>query len=146
MEQLRKLKADLKYRFEIGVRISDCNIARHLGNDRVLTLCSEARAAFFMYNGYREDDIEGLGVIISDIMVRYMNEGFAGDQLEISIGTADIRKGSFGMFYRLHRKSDGREIARAYSKQALFDYSRGSLGRVSEKISEMLQQYSIESD
>ncbi len=70
----------------LDVRISDINFAGHLAHDRIVSLLHEARARFFRDQGCTELDVDGAGIILTDLFVVYKAEAFFGDVMRIEIG------------------------------------------------------------
>jgi len=114
---------------EIPVRVTDINYGGHLGNDRVLALIHEARVQFLQSMGFSELDIGGVGTIMVDAVLVYKSEAFQGDTLRIEVATGEFLKFGFDLFYRVTNKATGREVARAKTGLAYFDYGRHKLTR-----------------
>ena len=130
MARLRiDLPASFPFTTEIAVRISDINYGGHLGNDAVLSIIHEARVRFLKHHGYAEHNIEGSGILMSDAAVLYKAEGFYGDVLTVDVAVGDIENVRCDFYYRLTKKENGREIARAKTGIVFYDYaSRKTVG------------------
>jgi len=102
--------------------VTDINYGGHVGNDVVLAFCQEARAAFLGELGFRELDVDGLGIIVADAAVMYRSESFAGERLEIALDATDHNRYGCDIVYRLTEVESGREIARAKTGIVFFDY------------------------
>ncbi|MFL5774339.1 MAG: acyl-CoA thioesterase, partial [Flavisolibacter sp.] len=63
----------------IPVRITDLNYGNHVGNDSMLSILHEARMQFLAQFGYTELEIEGVGIIMSDVSIEFKTEVFYGD-------------------------------------------------------------------
>jgi len=107
---------------ELPVRISDINYGGHLGNDAVLSLLHEARVRFLRQSGYTEQNIEGVGIIMADVVIVYKAEGFYGDILNAEVTVTNIEATGCDIFYRLSKKEDGTEVAVAKTGIVFFDY------------------------
>jgi len=105
----------------IPVRITDVNYGNHVGNDSLVAILHEARMQWLKSLGYTELDIEGIGVIMSDLVVEYKNESFYGDELRIQLFVGDISSVSFELYYHVHN-SAGDEIAKAKTGMVCFNY------------------------
>jgi acyl-CoA thioesterase FadM len=55
----------------IPIRITDINYGGHVGNDTVLSLIHEARVQFLQHHGYKELEIEDIGLIMSDVGIEF---------------------------------------------------------------------------
>lgn len=129
---------------ELPVRIDDVNFAGHLGHDSLLTLLHEARARYFQSLGWNELDFGAdggtsrIGIILADVAIQYRSEAHYGDRLRVEIHAADAEEMRCDLLYRVScinvpqteaapAGSDdapaGREVARAKTGLAFFDYS-----------------------
>ncbi|MCX6353462.1 MAG: thioesterase family protein [Candidatus Aureabacteria bacterium] len=118
---------------ELGVRVSDVNYGGHLGNDALLSLLHEARIQLLKSHGFSESDIEGYGIIMINSAVAYVSEAFHGDLLTIEVAVGNVDRVGCDFFYRITRKADGKEIARAKTGVVFFDYARSKLARTPER-------------
>jgi len=127
-----KLKPLPHYSFSMAltVRLTDLNYGGHLGNDRLLALLHEARAAFLGHHGWTELDCAGASLIMGDAALVYKNEAFAGDSLSIEVAMDEPARSGFRLFYRVNRQSDGALIALAETGMATFDYQSKKLMRL----------------
>ena len=112
------------FTIRLTVRITDLNYGGHLGNDRVLALLHEARVAFLASHGWSEMDCAGRSLIMTDAVVQYRGEAFAGDRLEIEVAVGEAARTGFRFFYRITRRGDQALIAVAETGMAMFDYAR----------------------
>ena len=118
------LPGRLPFQHSLTIRVTDINHGGHMGNERVLMYCQEARAAFLGHLGLSEGDVGGVGLVVADAAIRFGAEGFAGDRLDIAIGTDGHHRRGCDIYYRLVRHSDSREIARARTAVMCFDYDQ----------------------
>ena len=101
---------------DVQIYISHVNQGGHLDNALLLTLVSEARVRFFRWLGYSgEFDIEGLSIVVADMMAQYKSEGFYGETIQIDMVPDDFNKYGFDLVFRLSEKTSGREVARGKS-------------------------------
>ena len=107
---------------EIAVRITDVNYGGHLGNDSLLSIIHESRIQFLMHHGFSEKDVGGFGIIMADCVIVYKSEAFHGDVLKIEITVDDFGKRACDFIYKISRKEDGKEVARAKTRIAFYDY------------------------
>ena len=119
----------------VPVRITDINYGNHVGNDAFVALVHEARMQWLQQYGYTELNIEGIGLIMSDLAVEFKNESLYGDLVEIKIAVAEISKVSFGLYYQLSTKRNNETILLANAKTGMvcFDYSIKKVAAIPEK-------------
>ncbi len=126
------LPAEFVFHTELTVRIGDINYGQHLGNDSLLTLLQEARLRFLAGHGFSEVDAGGVGLIMTDVLVLFKSQAFYGDHLRISIQPASPEKCTFGLVYAVENVQAGREVARARTGMAFFDYAKKRIARMPE--------------
>ncbi len=126
----------------IPVRISDINYGGHLGNDSLLSLIHEARIRFLASYNYSELDVAGAGLIQTDAVIIYKTEAFHGDILNIELNVSDFSATGCNFVYRITRQSDAREIARASTGLAFYDYKNKRVLRVPQEFKDTLSKIS----
>lgn len=125
MPRLRiQLPETFTFETTVTVRVDDVNYGGHLSNDRMLTLCHEARVRFLAQYGYSETDIEGQGIIMTDAAIVYKAEAFRGDELTIAITPDNWNKYGCDFFYKISHSAKGKEIARVKTGIIFFDYQK----------------------
>lgn len=107
---------------DITVRTTDLNYGGHLGNDTLLSLIHEARAAFLASHGFSELDCGGASLILADAVLVYQGEAFAGDILRFEVVAGEPSRCGFRLFYRVTRPADGTVIALVENGMVCFDY------------------------
>lgn len=126
-----RTKLDLPDRFhfktEIGVRPSDLNRGGHLANDALFGLMNEARVRFYGSLGFREDDVDGAGTLMSDAVIVFKAEAFAGDTLAFEVTAGEFSRIGCDLFYRVTNTRTGVEVARAKTAIGFFDYGARKL-------------------
>ena len=100
---------------EVQIYVSHVNQAGHLDNAQLLTLVSEGRARFFRWLGYTEFDVEGVAIVVGDMLAQYKSEGFYGEVIRVEMVPADFNKYGFDLVFCLTEVSSGREVARGKS-------------------------------
>lgn len=119
----------------VQVRITDLNYGNHLGNDALVSILHEARVKWLYSLGYSEMNLEGVGLIMNELVVNYQSESFYGDVLEIGIAIGEISKVSFEMYYIIETNRNEEKILIAKAKTSLvcFDYEKKKKTDVPEK-------------
>jgi acyl-CoA thioesterase FadM len=141
---MQRIKIDLpeKYIFttEISVRVYDVNFAGHLSNYSILSLVHEARILFLKNWGYSEVDTCGAGVIMFDAALQYKSQGFHGDILVFDVSVENFIKTGCDFVFRITNKASGKEIARAKTGIAFYDYERNRIVPVPEKFKQLIEE------
>ena len=132
-----QLPEEFVFSTEIPVRISDINYGGHLGNDSVLSIIHEARLQFLKHFGYSEMDVEGAGIIMSDSVIVYKNEGFYGDLLTVEVTVGDFNNCGCDIFYRITNKKNQKEVVRAKTGIVFFDYKNRKISNVPDKFKKL---------
>ena len=117
---------------DIPVRISDINYNNHLGHDSIITMIHEARVRFLNSYGFTELDIDGFGLVMTDLVVLYKSEVFYGEILTIEVTIRDFTKYGFDFVYHIANKETGTEVARAKTGVLIFDYAKRKVVAVPE--------------
>ena len=118
--------------FQIPVRITDINYGNHMGNDSFIAIVHEARMQWLTQYGYTELNIEGTGLIMSDLGVEFKNESFYGDVLEVTISVGVQSSVSFELFYQLSAKRNNETVLLANAKTGMvcYDYSAKKIAAI----------------
>ncbi len=126
--------------FHIPVRITDINYGNHLGNDGLVSIVHDARMQWLKKHGYTELQIEGIGLIMSDLAVEYTGESFYGDVLDVSIASAEITKLSFELYYSVSTNRNGQpvNIAKAKTGMVCFNYELKKVAAMPEQLKAIL--------
>ena len=128
---MARVKLDLPDNFtfttEIPIRISDLNYGNHLGNTQLLGLIHEARVRHLNSFGCSEKDIFGIGLVVSDSVIIYKNQGFHKDVIKIESAVTDLHKYGCDFYFRLTNKKSRIEIARAKTGILFYNYEKQKL-------------------
>lgn len=124
----------LFYRTEMSVRTSDVNGARHLGNDTLVSMLSEARSRFLFAHGIDDSGAETQdpGIIVTDLATLYKAEAHARDRLRFEVGLADFNRYGGDIVFRVSRPADGALVALAKYGFVFFDYGAGKVVPIPE--------------
>jgi acyl-CoA thioester hydrolase len=118
---------------DIPIRISDINYGNHLGHDSIITLIHEARVRFFNAYGFTELDIDGFGLVMTDLVILYKAEGLYGEILKIEVGIQDVTTYGCDLVYRITNKETGTEVARAKTGIVIYDYEKRKVVEVPKR-------------
>lgn len=126
------------FEIRLDVRIGDVNYGGHLGNDRLLGLLQEARLGWLATWGCSEQDAEGVGLIMTEAEVQYRAQAFHGDPLRIGVAADAVGRTGFRLLYGVTHAESGREVARARTALACYDYARGRVARLPDALRKRL--------
>ena len=109
---------------EIPVRITDLNYGGHVGNDSILSILHESREQFLRSHDYRELDLAGVGLIMSDVTIEFKNELFYGDILRASVTASEFYRVGFDLYYKLEKKVADKwvTVSTARTGMVCYDY------------------------
>ncbi len=100
---------------QLTVRITDINSGRHLANDSMISMISEARARFLYQFGIEEVSENDTGIIVTDLATTYKREAFARDRLIFEVGLMDLNKYGGDITFRITKAVGGELVALAKS-------------------------------
>lgn len=124
----------------IPVRITDINYGNHLGNDRLLSIIHEARMQMLSQWGFTELDVDGVGMIMADVMIAYRGEAYYGDTLTVKIYVSEITDRSFDLLYHIstQRNEIIKDIAHAKTGMVTYDYKAARIAILSTALKKHL--------
>jgi acyl-CoA thioesterase FadM len=133
---MARIKLSLPEAFDFSttltVRVTDINYGGHLGNDALMGLIHEGRVRFFNHHGYTEFNAAGSSIIMVDAALVFTSEAFAGERVLIEVAACDPSRSTFDMYYRVTEEETGREVARAKTGVAFYDYEKKRLVKMPE--------------
>lgn len=126
IEQLIDAKADLTPIFSevLSVRMSDLNYANHLDFSSLVKMMGDVRALFFKRNGFDEFNIDGCGIITTDVHVTYKTECYLDDELDFKITVTRTGKIKINLNYLIVNFKKGIEVATGIITLAFYNYER----------------------
>jgi YbgC/YbaW family acyl-CoA thioester hydrolase len=126
--------------FIIPVRIADINYGNHVGNDAFVSIIHEARMQWLKQYDYTELRIEGIGLIMSDLVLEFKNEAFYGDMVEVKLSAAEISRVGFELYYQLFAKRNDTVVLLANAKTGMvcYDYDAKKVAAVPERLKSIL--------
>jgi acyl-CoA thioester hydrolase len=109
--------------FVIPVRISDVNYGNHVGNDSFISILHEARVQWLDQYNYTELNIDGIGLIMSDLEIEFKKESFYGDIIEVELSIGKISRVGFELYYLLNTKRYEEPVILAIAKTGMICYN-----------------------
>ncbi len=124
----------------IPIRITDINYGNHVGNDAFVKLIHEARVHWLNRYGYTELNIEGIGLIMSELAIEFKHESFYGDVVDIKLAVGEITRVGFELLYQLFTKRNAETILLANAKTGMicYDYDAKKVVAIPEKLKVIL--------
>src|SRR4030042_4639662 len=94
-------KENYEFEYKVILQVTDINYGGHLGNDALVGIIHEARVNLLTALGCSEFDLgDGkTGIIMSDLGVNYLGEGFMFDEIIIHSTIDEISNASFRIFH-----------------------------------------------
>lgn len=129
-----------KFQFSYRVGVADINYGGHVANSALLNFFQDARIAYLAELGpYSEIDLGGCGIIMTEAHVFFRKEMFLGDELDIRIRVAELKRSSFCIEYRVERQ--GELTAEGQTPFVCFDYEKRKLCRMPIAFRNALTQF-----
>jgi acyl-CoA thioesterase FadM len=139
----KKLKKQNEYEFKynITLKMRDINYGGHLGNDAVVSIAHEARIDLLNQMGLTELNLGNnkTGIIMSDLSVNYLGEGFMFDKITVFSHIDEISPASFRVFHNFTK--DDKTIALVETGLITFDYSEREISEVPEEFIKKIEEY-----
>lgn len=128
--------------FHVPVRITDINYGNHVGNDAFVAIIHEARMQWLKQYDYTELKIEGIGLIMSDLLVEFKNESFYGDIVEVKLSVGEISRVGFDLYYQLFAIRNEKPVLLANAKTGMicYDYAAKKVAMIPAKLKEILSK------
>lgn len=123
---------------EMQIYVSHVNQGGHLDNAQLLTLVSEARVRFWGWLGYRESQVDGLAIVVGDVVAQYKSEGFYGETMVVSMVPGDFNRYGFDLVFHMVEKASGREVARGKQGMVLVDPVRKQVALMPQALQQRL--------
>ncbi len=124
------------------IGVSDLNYGNHLGNDKLLTLCHEARLRFLKAQGQNEIDFFKRSLIQVDAAISYKCQGHFGDIILIELALGEVTARCFQLLYRLTNQTKNTYLALAKTNLVAFDYQNNCPTHFTEEALEFLNSLS----
>lgn len=110
------------YTHTINVRMTDLNTGKHVGNDQMISLLSEARYRFFCHIGFDQFDSDKQSIVVTNLVATYMAESFAQDDLQFEVGLMDFNKYGADLIFRVTKQPSGQRVVLAKQGFVFFDH------------------------
>ncbi len=124
----------------IPVRISDINYGNHVGNDAFVSILHEARMQWLTSHHFTELNIDGVGLIMSDLALEFKQESFYSDIIEVEINVGELTSAGFELYYQLFTSRNKQHILLANAKTGMvcYHYKHKKVTAIPEILKSML--------
>lgn len=107
---------------QLTVRVTDINSGKHLANDSMISMISEARARFLYQFGIEEASANDIGIIVTDLATTYRREAFARETLVFEVGLMDLNKYGGDIIFRITKLDTEELVALAKSGFVFYNF------------------------
>jgi acyl-CoA thioesterase FadM len=114
---------DIIATIKLKVRIGDINYGNHVGNDAFVSFIHEARLQWLQQNKFSEINAGGTGLIMADLGIEFKKEAYYGEEILIEIGTGEIARVSFELYYQLSTERNQEKVLLAKAKTGMVCYN-----------------------
>ncbi len=133
------LPEEFTFRMERSVGLSDLNYAKHLDSLSMLGLLHEARLQYLASLGFTEENIFGLGMVMTDLSVDFRSESFANDALIIDVGIGKVNRYGIDICLRVTNSALDSVVCVAKMGVVLFDFDKHQMVAVPAQLKQLLQ-------
>ncbi|MHB1220991.1 MAG: acyl-CoA thioesterase [Gammaproteobacteria bacterium] len=123
----------------IHIRIDDINYGNHLCHTKFINYLHEARALFLKSKNLSEIDCFGYCLFILEISVKYKNQCFFDDKLEIKLFLDKIENASFQLSYIIYNHTTGKVSATATSVMGFIDRTTNKLKKIPNEFIDLIK-------
>jgi acyl-CoA thioester hydrolase len=113
-----------RFTYAIQVRFRDLDALGHVNNAVYLTYFEAARMAYWMHVNGRAD-LRSMDMILARAEVDYRAPVGYGDELEVGVRCASVKRSSFVLEQALVERGTGRLVAQARKVLVHYDYAAG---------------------
>lgn len=113
-----------RFTYALQVRFRDLDALGHVNNAVYLTYFESARMAFWMHVNGRAD-LQSMDMILARAEVDYRSPVGYGDELEVGVRCASIKRSSLVLEQSIVERRTGRLVAQARKVLVHYDYAAG---------------------
>src|SRR5918993_1908489 len=127
-----QIEGDVLFRTSLTVRISDINYGNHVGNDAFVSMIHEARVQWLKTKEFSELDVQGTGLIMSDLIMEFKQESFYGEHLQVELIKGEVSKVSFELYYNIYTTRNGARqlLCKAKTGMVCYNYSEKKVSTI----------------
>ena len=128
-----------RFTYPLQVRFRDLDALGHVNNAVYLTYFEAARMAYWMHVNGRAD-LSGMNMILARAEVDYRAPVGYGDELEVGVRCASVKRSSFVLEQALVERRSGRLVAQARKVLVHYDYEAGRSRPLTEDQRQLLMK------
>ncbi len=130
---------EFSFRMKRSVGLSDLNYARHLDSQSMLNILHEARLQYLASLGFTEENIFGLGMVMTNLAVDFRSESFANDVLIIDVGIGKVNRYGIDICLKVTNSALDSVVCMAKMGVVLFDFDKHQMVPVPPQFKQLLQ-------
>ena len=128
-----------RFTYPIQVRFRDLDALGHVNNAVYLTYFEAARMAYWMHVNGRAD-LRSMDMILARAEVDYRAPVGYGDELEVGVRCASVKRSSFVLEQALVDRRTGKLVAQARKVLVHYDYAAGRSKPLTEDQRQLLMK------
>ena len=128
-----------RFTYPVQVRFRDLDALGHVNNAVYLTYFEAARMAYWMHVNGRPD-LRSMDMILARAEVDYRAPVGYGDELEVGVRCASVKRSSFVLEQALVDRRTGRLVAEARKVLVHYDYEAGRSKPLTEDQRQLLMK------
>jgi acyl-CoA thioesterase FadM len=115
---------------QLPILITHINYGNHVGNDSFISLLHESRIRLLQHFGYTELDIEGLGLIMTDLQIQYKKQLHYADSVTIKLAIGNYTNKAFQLLYQMENNKTEQIVATACTTMLFYNYSTDKIANM----------------
>lgn len=132
---------NFRYQYKLTVRFADVDVLGHVNNAKYHTYMEEARLLYAQEVYRRDDDPEGIGLILAHTTIDYILPLFQHEGVTIFTRCARLGRKSFDLFYMIVRDKDEELAATAKTTIVCYNYKEDRSQLIPALWRERIQAY-----
>jgi len=124
---------------EYVVGVGDINYGGHMGNDKALTVFSDARINFLKHFGFTELNVgNDIGIVMVESNVKYKKEVFMHDVLKTEVCVLEVKGLKWTVSYETKRVEDDSIVFTGTTLMLCFDYNNKKVSKIPEEFLDLV--------
>ncbi len=127
------------YSVKLNTRIDDINYGNHVCHSKYLNYLHQTRISFLNSLGFSEGDFFGASLIMLNLDIKYLNECFLNDLLEVTITNMSIEGAKIEISYSIFNHTRNLSSVTAKTTMGLYDRTNNKLKRPSQECIQLIK-------